>query len=507
MPTPVTIPQISNTWTPSNVPADAYLELGSATQPLGLGSARMLAQYARSYVRQVAWYGALGDNTTDDAAAIQAAIDDLPSSGGESVLEFEPYKTYWIGAGSPALTIDKRVIIRGNGARLRYTGTARAVEITEFNVTIENLSWFKAYSFSNPMSDLSGSALVIDSTQDFTIRRCHFAGFGYGIVAYGDTAGCSTGLLEGCRIDDCLRGMTFTSGASYCTSIDVIGCKITSGAFVNKTGGRNISIEKGAGALDGIRFFGGTSQTGTNAGVGLGMPKLLYCNAPNCVFLHVYWDVGSMSDEIEFTSAATNCVLDMGADLTTVSVLYPAGNPGKLILFRGSSTTGSGFIWPNLVDLSGAAAGQIKFPATPNLSTDPNTIDAHQEGLFTPTVVGATSAGSGTYVHQRGKYQRDSNKVHVSFSMEISAHTGTGQILIDGLPYVSASGSAPQSDLAMFFGNLVFTGQVFCNVVRGLGRASLWSSATGAGLVAIDIPTITPPANLTIEGSGSYYLS
>jgi polygalacturonase len=40
-------------------------------------------------------YGAVGDNSTNDAAAIQAAVDALPASGG--ALEFPSGKTFVIG--------------------------------------------------------------------------------------------------------------------------------------------------------------------------------------------------------------------------------------------------------------------------------------------------------------------------------------------------------------------------------------------------------------------------
>jgi polygalacturonase len=40
-------------------------------------------------------YGAVGDNSTNDAAAIQAAVNALPASGG--ALEFPSGKTFVIG--------------------------------------------------------------------------------------------------------------------------------------------------------------------------------------------------------------------------------------------------------------------------------------------------------------------------------------------------------------------------------------------------------------------------
>ena len=48
-----------------------------------------------------------------------------------------------------------------------------------------------------------------------------------------------------------------------------------------------------------------------------------------------------------------------------------------------SGTTGT---FTGLVDISAAGAGQIKFPATANASSDANTLDDYEEGDFTATV-------------------------------------------------------------------------------------------------------------------------
>lgn len=49
-----------------------------------------------------------------------------------------------------------------------------------------------------------------------------------------------------------------------------------------------------------------------------------------------------------------------------------------------------------LVDISGASAGQIKFPATQNASADANTLDDYREATFTATATGMTTAPTGT---------------------------------------------------------------------------------------------------------------
>jgi hypothetical protein len=81
--------------------------------------------------------------------------------------------------------------------------------------------------------------------------------------------------------------------------------------------------------------------------------------------------------------------------------------------------------------------GGIKFPATANVSTNANVLDDYEEGTFTPEVAGTTTAGVGTYTVQKGEYTRIGNLVKFKIDLEWSAHNGTGNIVINGLPFTS----------------------------------------------------------------------
>lgn len=82
----------------------------------------------------------------------------------------------------------------------------------------------------------------------------------------------------------------------------------------------------------------------------------------------------------------------------------------------------------------------ITFPATQVAATDVNTLDDYEEGTFTPTIVGGTTAGVGTYTNQDGKYTKIGNIVHCQIYLGWTAHTGTGSILFS-LPFTAAAGS------------------------------------------------------------------
>lgn len=83
--------------------------------------------------------------------------------------------------------------------------------------------------------------------------------------------------------------------------------------------------------------------------------------------------------------------------------------------------------------------GQLKFPATANLSTDANTLDDYEEGTFTPTIIGTTTAGTGTYTSNDGFYVKIGKLVWVGIQIAMTAHTGTGNMRVSGLPFSNAS--------------------------------------------------------------------
>lgn len=73
------------------------------------------------------------------------------------------------------------------------------------------------------------------------------------------------------------------------------------------------------------------------------------------------------------------------------------------------------------------------------------TLDWYQEGSFTPTAKGTTTAGTGTYTTQEGAYTRIGNRVFFTLALGWSAHTGTGTLQIADLPFAAGSSTAAVS--------------------------------------------------------------
>jgi len=118
------------------------------------------------------------------------------------------------------------------------------------------------------------------------------------------------------------------------------------------------------------------------------------------------------------STADTSGVLQLQAANTTVL----NAELGKALALQGAtSTTGCG----------------IAFPATQVTSTDVNTLDDYEEGTWSPTIAGSTSAGTVTYNTRSATYTKVGRVVFIQFLVNYSSGTGTGNMLITNLPFAS----------------------------------------------------------------------
>lgn len=87
----------------------------------------------------------------------------------------------------------------------------------------------------------------------------------------------------------------------------------------------------------------------------------------------------------------------------------------------------------------------IGSPGVPNLrfenvaADDANTLDYYETGTFTPFLNGSSTAGSGTYNRQLGKYVRIGKQVFYWVSVRTTSWSGgAGQLGIGGFPFVAS---------------------------------------------------------------------
>lgn len=152
-----------------------------------------------------------------------------------------------------------------------------------------------------------------------------------------------------------------------------------------------------------------------------------------------------------------------------------------------------------LLDISGASAGQIKFPAAQNASANVNTLDDYEEGSWTPVIGGISGTSGQTYSSQVGSYVKIGKLVFATFDTTLSAKgTITGVVQIQGLPFTcSATGTFAGAGGTMEFVTLATNWiSVYVMPVSGTTAANVLGTAAAAannttGLVTADIANTT----------------
>jgi hypothetical protein len=192
---------------------------------------------------------------------------------------------------------------------------------------------------------------------------------------------------------------------------------------------------------------------------------------------------------------------DNGVTSNTSGIKVAGSNDGILEL---QTTTGGGTAttaitidtgqrskFPTTIGVGGAtpstSGSGISFPATQSASSDANTLDDYEEGTFTPTIIGTTAAGVGTYDVQIGRYTKIGNRVLIQINLIWTAHTGTGNMRISGLPFTTNSTGNNNWGVAALVNNMTVTGQVFVVNLTNSTELTVYSVNNGSSsLLAID---------------------
>lgn len=86
----------------------------------------------------------------------------------------------------------------------------------------------------------------------------------------------------------------------------------------------------------------------------------------------------------------------------------------------------------------GTAGKGIDFSASAgNAGATSEILDDYEEGTFSPTVIGTTTAGTVTYVVREGFYTKIGNVVYYSIQLSWTGGTGTGNLAVGNLPFIS----------------------------------------------------------------------
>lgn len=132
------------------------------------------------------------------------------------------------------------------------------------------------------------------------------------------------------------------------------------------------------------------------------------------------------------------------------------GDTGKFDVITNKDGTGA----PSFTYGLSVPNGQgIDFSAIEGSGAASSILDDYEEGEFTPTVIGTTTAGVGTYTAQVGRYTKVGNFVKFQLYVDITAHTGSGDLRLESLPYATSSTTNNYASVSIgYVNNLTFTG-------------------------------------------------
>lgn len=108
---------------------------------------------------------------------------------------------------------------------------------------------------------------------------------------------------------------------------------------------------------------------------------------------------------------------------------------------------------------------------------------------FTPTVIGLTTAGVGTYIFQIGNGQLIGNRFEFSIAVGWTAHTGTGGIAISGLPFLSNNVPDKLPCFSIMAENLTYSGQLCSLMLPGVSNIRVASFSSGTPITVVPMDT------------------
>lgn len=172
-----------------------------------------------------------------------------------------------------------------------------------------------------------------------------------------------------------------------------------------------------------------------------------------------------------------------------------------------NTTTPPGASWDDL-SFNNAVTGDFDVSGNTDTATltlgnsasaDPLKLDWYQEGTFTPTVYGATTAGSTTYSGRGGFYTRIGNVVFFTLYVDWSAQSGSGAMLVGGLPFTSASSLGNNSRVNVAYWNI--------NVGSGNEITGLIGSNSSYIYIGYSEQAGGTGGGVTIEPAGALYIT
>lgn len=144
---------------------------------------------------------------------------------------------------------------------------------------------------------------------------------------------------------------------------------------------------------------------------------------------------------------------------------------------------------------------------TKRLTLNMTSINGYEQGTWTPTLYGATTAGTTTYTNQLGVYTKIGNAIFFIFRLVYSNATGTGEARMGGFPFspLDISGQSARYPINLSYSGVTLPSGKTLSAYLATGENFIrFTEADNTGFTFVDLQS-----ELTISaafyGSGMFF--